>query len=83
MRKFPRAGHRLIDGFDYYNTGDWVESRTAIVEHPNGKLEFVRHPHEAPAQTPLNRRPGMSQICDMGAIGPSPRHDKPTTCLST
>ncbi len=77
------AGHRTIDGFDYYNTGDWVESRTAIVEHPNGKLEVVRHPHVAPAPTPVNRGPGMSQIRDIGAIGPSPRRDKPTTCLST
>ncbi|NOT10470.1 MAG: UDP-2,3-diacylglucosamine diphosphatase [Methylococcaceae bacterium] len=30
-----------IDGFLYINTGDFVESCTAIVEHFNGKLELV------------------------------------------
>jgi UDP-2,3-diacylglucosamine pyrophosphatase LpxH len=31
-----------IGGFLYVNTGDFVESCTAIVEHHNGKLELVR-----------------------------------------
>ncbi|MGZ5058070.1 MAG: UDP-2,3-diacylglucosamine diphosphatase [Methylobacter sp.] len=31
-----------IDGFLYINTGDFVESCTAIVEHFNGTLELVR-----------------------------------------
>ena len=31
-----------IDGFLYINTGDFVESCTAIVEHFNGALELVR-----------------------------------------
>jgi len=31
-----------IDGFLYINTGDFVESCTAIVEHVNGTLELVR-----------------------------------------
>jgi len=26
---------------DYYNCGDWVESCTALVEHPNGKMEIL------------------------------------------
>jgi hypothetical protein len=30
----------------YVNCGDWVESRTAIVEHLNGGLELVRWDEE-------------------------------------
>ena len=31
-----------VGGFRYVNSGDWVESCTAIVEHHNGRLEIVR-----------------------------------------
>jgi len=30
-----------IDGYMYYNTGDWVESMTAIVEHEDGTMELI------------------------------------------
>lgn len=33
---------REIDGVLYCNDGDWVESRTALVEHHDGRLEIVR-----------------------------------------
>jgi len=32
---------RQIRGVNYYNTGDWVESSTALVEHLDGRLELV------------------------------------------
>lgn len=32
---------RDFDGFTYINTGDWVESCTAIVEHHDGRMEIV------------------------------------------
>lgn len=32
---------REIDGVLYCNDGDWVESCTALVENPNGKLELL------------------------------------------
>ena len=32
---------RQIRGVNYYNTGDWVESSTALVEHFDGRLELV------------------------------------------
>ncbi|MCP5269928.1 MAG: UDP-2,3-diacylglucosamine diphosphatase [Burkholderiaceae bacterium] len=35
------AEMRDIDGVLYANDGDWVESLTALVEHPNGRLEVV------------------------------------------
>ena len=36
-----RAEMRRIDGVLYCNDGDWVESRTALVEHHDGRLELV------------------------------------------
>ena len=36
------AEMRAIDGFLYCNTGDWVESCTALVEHMDGRLEILR-----------------------------------------
>ena len=33
---------REIEGVLYCNDGDWVESCTAMVEHPDGRLEIVR-----------------------------------------
>jgi hypothetical protein len=31
----------MIDGILYCNDGDWVESLTALVEHPDGRLEII------------------------------------------
>ncbi|MCM2251362.1 MAG: UDP-2,3-diacylglucosamine diphosphatase, partial [Ramlibacter sp.] len=36
-----RAELRVIDGIRYCNDGDWVESRSALVEHFDGRLELV------------------------------------------
>ncbi len=36
-----RAEIRDIDGTLYCNDGDWVESRTALVEHHDGRLELL------------------------------------------
>jgi UDP-2,3-diacylglucosamine pyrophosphatase LpxH len=36
-----RAEMRWIDGVLYCNDGDWVESRTALLEHFDGRLELV------------------------------------------
>lgn len=35
------AAHREIDGLTYINTGDWVESCTAVVEHHDGRMELI------------------------------------------
>jgi UDP-2,3-diacylglucosamine pyrophosphatase LpxH len=32
---------RMVDGISYINCGDWVDSCTAIVEHPDGHLELI------------------------------------------
>ena len=39
-----RAEMRDIQGTLYCNDGDWVESRTALVEHLDGRLELVTWP---------------------------------------
>ncbi len=33
---------RDLNGLTYVNTGDWVESCTAVVEHMDGRLEILR-----------------------------------------
>lgn len=33
---------RDFDGIEYVNDGDWVESCTAAVEHPDGRIEIVQ-----------------------------------------
>jgi len=45
-----RAEMRDINGILYCNDGDWVESRTALVEHHDGRLELL-HWGGTPAAT--------------------------------
>jgi UDP-2,3-diacylglucosamine pyrophosphatase LpxH len=45
------AEMRDIDGILYCNDGDWVESLTALVEHPDGRLEIMDR--SAPAAVPV------------------------------
>lgn len=35
------AAQKTINGVSYLNTGDWVESCTAIVEHHDGRMELL------------------------------------------
>ncbi len=34
---------KQVDDILYLNCGDWVDNCTAIVEHPDGRMELVRH----------------------------------------
>ena len=36
-----KAAIKKIEGIDYYNDGDWIESLTALVETKKGKLKLV------------------------------------------
>jgi UDP-2,3-diacylglucosamine pyrophosphatase LpxH len=48
-----KAEIRPFDGITYYNTGDWVESCTALVEHFDGQIEIIRwRGAAAPANLP-------------------------------
>ncbi|MGH1484610.1 MAG: UDP-2,3-diacylglucosamine diphosphatase [Cellvibrionaceae bacterium] len=48
------AASKKIDGLDYYNTGDWVESCTALVEDKQGKMTLIHWLDERPKT--LNKR---------------------------
>jgi UDP-2,3-diacylglucosamine pyrophosphatase LpxH len=48
-----RAEMRQINGTLYCNDGDWVESRTALVERQDGRLELVQW---APSENALGHR---------------------------
>jgi UDP-2,3-diacylglucosamine pyrophosphatase LpxH len=37
------AAIKRINGVDYINCGDWVDSCTAVVEHLDGRLEVIHH----------------------------------------
>jgi UDP-2,3-diacylglucosamine pyrophosphatase LpxH len=50
-----RAELREIDGILYANDGDWVESRTALVEHGDGRLEIVDWSMRAGSREPAPR----------------------------
>lgn len=51
-----RAEMREINGVLYCNDGDWVESRSALIEHQDGRLELVQwettHENKAPEKSP-------------------------------
>jgi len=36
-----KAEIKSIDGIDYFNTGDWVESVTALIEDHNGQFRLI------------------------------------------
>jgi len=40
------AEHRMIDGIEYWNDGDWVEGCNALVEHADGRMEILHWPEE-------------------------------------
>lgn len=44
-----RANLRNIGGMLYCNTGDWVESCSALIEAPGGELQLLRWPHAGAA----------------------------------
>jgi UDP-2,3-diacylglucosamine pyrophosphatase LpxH len=66
------AADKQIDGIHYLNSGDWVESLTAIVEHHDGRFEVVDFKQFA-AQFP------------MPATSPAEEHEEPIppTLLAT
>ena len=51
------AAIRMIDGVQYINTGDFVESCTAIAEHPDGRLEILHWRTLSTAQAAATEAP--------------------------
>jgi len=69
---------RKIDGVDYYNCGDWVESCTALVEDQTGAIRLLHHlpgvlredngPDQWTGGITLASAPGSSGV-GVGALG--------------
>ena len=55
-------------GVRYVNTGDWVESCTAVVEHPDGRFELLRWPADAPRGTGEDAGVGVGVGVHAGAV---------------
>jgi UDP-2,3-diacylglucosamine pyrophosphatase LpxH len=56
------AAQKDIDGIKYYNTGDWVESCTAIVENYDGTMELIRWAEVVAARSNIETQPGRSRL---------------------
>ena len=60
---------RMIGGVHYLNSGDWVESLTALVEHLDGTYQLISYPEflrnfpleNKPAKLPLTQMPGTTE----------------------
>ncbi len=46
------AANKNINGVMYFNTGDWVESCTALIEHYDGKMEIIHWAEMVALTTP-------------------------------
>lgn len=60
-----QANIRKIDGLDYVNTGDWVESCTAVAEDRNGALRLIDWGRER------SRQPLLRAVADLRPATPS------------
>jgi UDP-2,3-diacylglucosamine pyrophosphatase LpxH len=63
----PAMHDRL--GVRYVNTGDWVESCTAVVEHLDGRFELLRWPDDGPQGTRAGMHAGALREPEMLAAG--------------
>lgn len=52
------AAIKTINGIEYYNTGDWVESCTALAEDQQGQIHLLQWPElkALPGESPQNNR---------------------------
>ncbi len=57
-----RAEMRTINGVLYCNDGDWVESRTALVEHFDGRLEVLSWDTLIAARTASETKVALAQV---------------------
>jgi UDP-2,3-diacylglucosamine pyrophosphatase LpxH len=55
-----RPNLRRIEGTLYCNTGDWVETCSALIESERGELALLRWPHA----TPVTERSGTDLLAD-------------------
>lgn len=53
---------RNVDGIVYANDGDWVESLTALAEHPNGHLEILHWAQQMPVGPKAARQSAVREL---------------------
>lgn len=58
---------KLVGGIHYLNSGDWVESLTAIIEHHDGRMELVKY---AEFLDRMNGRQTDAVVSRRGSIHP-------------
>jgi UDP-2,3-diacylglucosamine pyrophosphatase LpxH len=71
------AAIRRIKDLDYYNTGDWVESRTALVEEMNGGLKLLQFSEAGEEFRSL----GFCGVMDTTVPSPAPAKELPTEAV--
>ncbi|MDP4238389.1 MAG: UDP-2,3-diacylglucosamine diphosphatase [Bacteroidota bacterium] len=58
---------RMMDGIHYLNSGDWVESMSALLEHEDGTWEVYRHNNQLlKAEMEAESEPGYSHVESSG-----------------
>jgi len=66
---------KMIDGIHYLNSGDWVETLTAVVEHLDGRyelIEFAKFAREYPMDNDfLTAEPGIDLPDEPAVVQPS------------
>ena len=75
--------HAVIEDFDgvaYVNTGDWVESCTAVVEHFDGRMEILHWPHVlAASSADVGGLPAEARLRPTSSRPPDRRRDGSAT----
>ncbi|MDD4920967.1 MAG: UDP-2,3-diacylglucosamine diphosphatase, partial [Bacteroidales bacterium] len=58
-----QPANREIDGIHYLNSGDWVETMSALLEHEDGSWEVYRHNEKMEMPEPEYRmQPGINIV---------------------
>lgn len=72
------AADKMLDGVHYLNSGDWVESLTAIVEREPGEFALVSYAEFAAARAERKQSAALSALQDAGAAAPGKKIAEPT-----
>lgn len=56
-----------VDGIHYLNSGDWVESLSAVVEHPDGRFEVLYYEDFLQRIHDLGKVEPLEQVVDLAA----------------
>jgi UDP-2,3-diacylglucosamine pyrophosphatase LpxH len=59
---------RVIEGVEYFNDGDWVESCSALVEHMDGRLELLHWAEQREFDLLTLRRPVTASPAGKAAV---------------